>query len=161
MRRSFDLTKPLTDNVRASQEIELAQFYLRHQMRDKMNESFNKAVVLCHGHIAQNVAYNFSFLTSAYTTSSYGGNPEDMFTTLLANKCTNDINGNVWRLRLSDTLLAQGRDAESNKLFEQVRSATILAGGSTDQMVSNREALLERLGKAGNSQAPNQSPSGR
>lgn len=196
MRRSFSLAKPQTDEVRASQEIELAQFYLRHQMREKMQDSFNKALALCHGHITQSVAYNFSFLTSAYNTSSYGGNPEEMILTLLANggdeilakldpqidtlvnnyissgsisraekvirkrveaseKCKNDPNANVWRLRLSDTLLALGQDNESNRLFEDVRNATVLAGGSVEHIMSNRKDLLERLGKAGKTEPGN------
>jgi hypothetical protein len=66
-----------------------------------------------------------------------------------SDKCKSDPNGNEWRLRLSDTLLALGRDAESNKLFDQVRSATALAGGSAAQLVTRRQELLERLGKAG------------
>jgi hypothetical protein len=190
MRRSFDLTRPLTDEIKASQQIELAQFYLRHQMREKMNDAFNNAIALCHGHIPQSVAYSFSFLTRAYSTSSYGGNPEKMISTLLANgdddlirilepqidtmvnnyissgslsraenlirqrvnaseRCKNDPDANAWRVRLSDTLLAMGREAESDKLFEQVRAATVLAGGSVTQIESHRAELLERLGKGG------------
>ncbi len=199
--RSFVVAKPITDDIRASQQIELAQFYLRHQMREKMYESFNSAVALCHGHISNSVARNFSYITKAYSTSSYGGNPEKMISTLLANgdddvvaildpqidvlvnnyidsgslsraekllrqrvdtsdNCKSDPNGNEWRLRLSDTLLALGRDAESNKLFDQVRSATALTGGSVAQMVSKREELLERLGKAGQAKSSQQKATG-
>ncbi len=202
IRRSFDLTKPLNDDIKAAQQIELAQFYLRHQMREKMNDAFNSAVTLCRGHISMNVAYNFSSLTKAFSTSSYGGNPEKMISTLLANgddyvvalldpqidelvnnyldsgslsraekllrqrveasdRCKSDPNAHEWRLRLSDTLLAQGRDAESNKLFDQVRNATALAGGSVAQMVSKREQLLERLGKAGQLQSSKQAATER
>jgi hypothetical protein len=188
MRRAFELTKPLNDDIKASQQIELAQFYLRHEMRDKMDDSFHNAIAICNGHISMSVAQNFSFLTRAYSTSSYGGNPEKMISTLLANgsdqvvlnldpqidalvnsyidsgslsraekllrqrveateRCKSDPRANEWRLRLSDTLLALGHDAESNKLFEQVRNSVALSGGSVNQLITNREELLQRLGK--------------
>jgi hypothetical protein len=62
-------------------------------------------------------------------------------------RCKSDPRANEWRLRLSDTLLALGHDAESNKLFEQVRNSVALSGGSVNQLITNREELLQRLGK--------------
>jgi hypothetical protein len=61
--------------------------------------------------------------------------------------CVEDAAANDWRLKLSDVYLALGREPESNKLFDQVKSITALQGGSVEQILEKRASLLERLGK--------------
>jgi hypothetical protein len=61
--------------------------------------------------------------------------------------CSNDHSAARWRLKLSDVDLAMGQDAESNKLFDQVKTNTALLGGDVDKLIANRAKLIETLKK--------------
>lgn len=61
--------------------------------------------------------------------------------------CTTDLMANDWRMKLSDVLLALGQESQSNQIYNEVKGAVALQGGSVDYLIQQRAALLARLGK--------------
>ncbi|MBS1954213.1 MAG: hypothetical protein JST89_08505 [Cyanobacteria bacterium SZAS-4] len=69
--------------------------------------------------------------------------------------CSNDQSANRWRLKLSDVDLALGQDAESNKLFEQVKTLTALSNGDVNKLNEDRQKLIQTLKSNKASQSSN------
>lgn len=59
--------------------------------------------------------------------------------------CSNDHQANHWRLKLSDIDLALGQEAESNRLFDQVKTTMALTNGNVDKLLEDRKKLIETL----------------
>jgi hypothetical protein len=56
-----------------------------------------------------------------------------------------------WQVRLSNVYLAQGKEKESQELFNSIVASLALQGLSADEIRRDRAVLLKRLGKTGES----------
>ncbi|MFN8551734.1 MAG: hypothetical protein U0103_09615 [Candidatus Obscuribacterales bacterium] len=62
-------------------------------------------------------------------------------------RCERDYEATVVRLQLSNIDLALGDEAESNRLFEQVKKLTALRGSDMERLLTDRAKLIDALKK--------------
>lgn len=188
------LYRDQSDSAKAYRQVQLAEFYLRHNKIEKADAAIANAQRISSARVNSNLARSYAHYLDQYRRVAKNTEYEKLVNEMLAisgdeliksidpqieslandyissgslaraemlvrkrinasSLCRSDYAATDWRLKLSEILLAMNRDAESKKIFDEVKTSTALQGGSPNALIERRAALLDRLGKKGGSAA--------
>ncbi|MFN8551732.1 MAG: tetratricopeptide repeat protein [Candidatus Obscuribacterales bacterium] len=146
-RKAFEVAKNHMSRQMASQFLSVASQYNRQSTSTVHIEAIKDLLSIGGDDVVQEVDNHLGSIVNSYISSFDLTRAQALLRMRLdaSKTCTSDNQANHWRLKLSEVDLALGEEAESNRLFDQVKVTYALTGQNVDKLIEDRKKLIDAL----------------